>query len=147
MWTIPKPIVNTQLTKSTKQETNPSLYKAQFGELKDAHQKYKLIFTDGSKLDEKAAASIVTENNLFKTRLPNGSSIFSAEVRALQLAMEIVKVSRYKKFMICVDSLSVLQSIENLRLSNPLIQNLIVRYDETIKLGKRSNFFVGFQAM
>ena len=140
LWTIPKPIVNTHLTESTKEETNPSLYKAKFGELKERHQEYKFIFTDGSKLDEKAAASIVTENNIFKTRLPNGSSIFSAEVRGLQLAMEIVKISRYKKFMICVDSLSVLQSIENLRISNPLIKNLITRYDETIKFGKEVIF-------
>ena len=74
-WKLKKPIIERSLTKYTKEETNPYLFKTKFAEIKDTHTDYHFIYTDGSKLDEKAAASIVTETNKLKTSLLDNRTV------------------------------------------------------------------------
>ena len=48
---------------------------------------YKYIYTDGSKVDEKVAAAAVTDSEIFMNRLADHSSIFTAEAKAISLAL------------------------------------------------------------
>ena len=60
-----------------------------------------------------------------KKCLPNEASIFTAEICAINLALQIVDTSNIKKFIIHSDSISVLQSIKNANQNNHLIVKLL----------------------
>ena len=51
------------------------------------------IYTDGSVSDDKAAAAAVIDNYSSIERLPDKSSIFSAELHALYLALDRVETA------------------------------------------------------
>ena len=57
------------------------------------------------------------------------SSIFTAEVCAIDLALNIISRDKHNKFIIFSDSFSVLTSVENKKLESPLIVNLLSRLD------------------
>ena len=57
------------------------------------------------------------------------SSIFTAEVCAIDLALNIISRDNHNKFIIFSDSLSVLTSLKNIKLENPLIVKLLNRLD------------------
>ena len=57
------------------------------------------------------------------------SSFFTAEVSAIDLALNIISRDKHNKFIIFSDSLSVLTSPENKKLENPLIVKLLSRLD------------------
>ena len=50
------------------------------------------------------------------------SSIFTAEARAIDLALNIISKSKLKKIIIFSDSLSVLLSLRNKKISEPSYQ-------------------------
>ena len=59
----------------------------------------------------------------FKRKLfPKESPIFTAEAHAIDLAL-IISESKYKNFIIFLDSLIVLQSLRNKKLEDPLSLN------------------------
>ena len=131
-WQLTKPKIITSLAQTPKQDTPSVLFKQKFLEIKSQWQDHKPIYTDGSKLDDKAAAAIVTQLNTYKQRLPDGASIFTAETRALQLALRVMHISQHKKFIVFVDSLSVLQACENMHIHNPLILDLLEQHHQLI---------------
>ena len=57
------------------------------------------------------------------------SSIFTAEVCAIDLGLNILSRDKHNKFIIFYDSLSVLTSLENKKLENSLIVKLLSRLD------------------
>ena len=69
------------------------------------------LFTDGSKSEEGVAVAAVSTkriNKSFTCRLPDDSSIHTAELRAILLALKHVHYSKEKSFLILSDSLSSL---------------------------------------
>ena len=58
---------------------------------------------------------------MFKARLPSCSSIFSAEMKALCLALRMVYQARGEKFLILSDSLSSLIAIQERKLDHPFL--------------------------
>ena len=67
------------------------------------------------------------------------SSIFTAEVCAIDLALNIISRDKLNKFIIFSDSLSVLTSLKNKKLENPLIVKLLSRLDS---MNSHKNNFV-----
>jgi hypothetical protein len=65
------------------------------------------IYIDQGKV---AAVAAVTKNENFSARLPNEATIFTAEVMAILLASEYIRISIDEQFTIFSDSLSCLQS-------------------------------------
>ena len=55
-------------------------------------------------------------------RLPDNSSIFTAEAKAIDISLYHIRDQPEKQFIIYSDSLSVLRSLKNLDHRNPLIQ-------------------------
>jgi ribonuclease HI len=86
---------------------------------------YTRIYTDGSKDGAAVAAAAVSQTMNRSCRLPNNSSIFSAEASAILLAVDIIKSTTDNKFAIFSDSLSCLQAIQNKRWDNPIILNIL----------------------
>ena len=73
------------------------------------------------------------------------SSIFTAEVCAIDLVLNIISRDKHSKFIIFSDSLSVLTSLKNKKLQNPLIVKLLSRLDSMFS-HKKKKICVGFQA-
>ena len=75
--------------------------------------------------------------------LSDNSSIFTAEAKAIDIALYHIRDRPEKQFIIYSDSLSVLRSLKNLDHRNPIIQQFL-EYIITFQL-LRKLFFVGFQ--
>ena len=71
---------------------------------------YKHIYTDGSKDDMKVGCAVVSDDFSETMRIPDGSSIFTAEAKAIDLALDLIAdCETSNKFIIFSDSLSVLK--------------------------------------
>ena len=102
--------------------TDPSQYISLHNEVKDIFRYYDFIYTDGSVSDDKAAAAVI-DNYSSIERLPDKSSIFSAELHALYLALDRVEMADddERNFIIFSDSKSVVQAISGLNWTHPLV--------------------------
>ena len=101
------------------------------------------IFTDGSKTEEGVAATAVSTkriNKHFTCRLPDDSSVYTAELRAILLALKHVYYSKEKSFLILSDSLSSLESILNLKYDHPVLVQILELYTEVTREGREIVF-------
>ena len=73
-------------------------------------------------------------------RLPDHSSIFSAEAIAVSLALNIIEQSQDKQFLILSDSLSCLNSLENRNFHNSLVLEILESLDKLLKSGYSITF-------
>ena len=100
-------------------------------------------FTDGSKTEEGVAAAAVSTkqiNKPFTCRLPDNSSIYTAELQAILLALKHIYHSKGKSFLILFDSLSSLQSILNLNSDHPILVQILELYTEITRDGREIVF-------
>ena len=111
--------------------------KQNFQELHSRLSDYQHIYTDGSKVEDKVGCAYILGRLHEKIRLPDGSSIFTAESKAIDMALDyIMNNSLENKFVIFSDSLSVLKSLNHTSSKNPKIQNVIKNITSYRKLRK-----------
>ena len=89
---------------------------------------------------------MVHRDNTKCVRLPDAASIFRAELYALLLAIDVVRRSKEKNFVIFSDSKSSLQSINGFNLDSDLVEKFLKDYTVLAENGK-TLFSVGFQVM
>ena len=106
-----------QLSKS---KTHPITFQENFLKIQNNFPDHHHIYTDGSKKGMKLGCAAVFQNQELLKRLPNESSIYSAEVIAIDLANH-----KSSKFIIYSDSKSVLQALLSKNSSCPLITRLL----------------------
>ena len=87
------PPFNITLSYAKKDQNNPSKYIRLHNEVKDVFRDYYFIYADGSVSDDKAAAAAVIDNFSSIECLTDKSSIFSAELHALYLALDRVETA------------------------------------------------------
>ena len=75
----------------SKSEIPPAVFIARFNELLSTCDGYTWIFTDGSKDGKAVGAAAVLGSRVCVKRLPDHSSIFSAEARAILLWLDMVQ--------------------------------------------------------
>ena len=109
-WTLNTPKIILDLHKNKKSEVESHIFKNEFLEIKSNYKHYLSIYKDGSKQDEKVACSVISPNFTDSIRLPDNSSIFTAEAKAIDIALYHIRDQSEKQFIIYSDSLSVLQS-------------------------------------
>ena len=88
---------------TTKDTTNPEVYKQAFWEITSRHPNFVHRFTDGSKVDEKVAAaavSSVARNSPFSCRLRDHFSFYTAELQAILFAFKQASQCQQREFMI-----------------------------------------------
>ena len=68
---------------------------------------------------------VVSNFNIVKRRLPGQASIYTAELCAILLALDVVNNSNEDKYIMCVDSLSCLQAIEHQHIDHPLVLDVL----------------------
>ena len=83
----------------------------------------------GSKDNNKTTRAAVLIKTIHKKAPPMKSSIFTAEVCAIDVALNIISRDKHHKFFIISESLSVLISLRKKKLESPLIVNLLSRQD------------------
>ena len=114
-WTLNPQKIILDLHKNKKTEVESHIFKNEFLEIKSNYKHYLSIYTDGSKQDEKVACS-------------DNSSIFTAEAKAIDIALYHIRDQSEKQFIIYSDSLSALKSLKDLHHRNPLIQQILKKY-------------------
>ena len=127
-WTLNLPKIVLDLHKNKKTEVESHIFKNEFLEIKSYYKYmyYLSIYTDGSKQDEKVACSVISPNFTDSIRLPDNSSIFTAEAKAIDIALYHIREQSEKQFIIYSDS--VLKSLKDLHHRNPLIQQILKKY-------------------
>ena len=125
-WTLNSAEFRFDLMSDKKSVTNRTVFHARYNEIKENFFPYKPIYTDGSKEGNSVAAAAVYGERGLKCCLPD-NSIFSAEIKAMDLALNLAEYSDSNRFIIFSDSLSTLQALSNQRLENPLICNVLER--------------------
>ena len=124
-WCMPTPEVILDLASYKKGEVAAALFQQCLLKIFSDFQGFRRIFTDGSKSEDGrvAAAAVLKQNpnHVFKYRLVDNSSIYSAELQAILLALRHVYQSKDSNFLIISDSLSALQALRNNRLDHPLL--------------------------
>ena len=93
-------------------EVESHIFKNEFLEIKSNYKHYLSIYADGSKQDEKVACSVISPNFTDSIRLPDNSSIFTAEAKAINTALYHIRDQSEKQFIIYSDSLFVLKSLK-----------------------------------
>ena len=128
-WTFSQPRVLFSLHNDKKFQTDPLVFRTNF-------PSYETIFTNGSKDGDTAGSACVTPSDTYKCRLPDNASIFSAEIKAIDLALDHIEQSRSSDFIIFSDSLSVLQSLHNRHIENPLLLDVLLKHNELTELNR-----------
>ena len=124
-WTLHHPKVNLDLSELSKKHTPVPLFIQKFNEIKDDHSYCTPVYTDGSKDNYRVGCRAIINNLSIKQRLPSNASIFTAEATAIDLALDAITESDDDHFIIFSDSLSVLLSLKNKKMDNPLILKLL----------------------
>lgn len=136
-WTLEQPLSDFTLCKYVKSDTSPEQYRQVYLETLLKYNNFIKISTDGSKFNNQTGAAFVTEGDVFKFRLPDVSSVFTAE------AYSLLKVSKFiqenntsNQFLVQSDSLSALTSLQQQYSSNKVIQQTQDNFHQAITSGK-----------
>jgi len=73
-----------------KSAVSPTVFLSKFNVLLSQYDGYTSILTDWSKIGEAVGAAATVTSRFSKKRLPNNSSIYSAEARGLLLTLDMV---------------------------------------------------------
>ena len=125
-WELLAPIVNTELHVNKKDSVDPSDFHLHFYELVERYEGYSFVYTDGSKDNDKVGLGLTTKNRIYKERLPDRCSIYSAELSAIKRTLAFLFKHELKSAVICSDSLSALQAIEHLNIDHPIVQDILI---------------------
>ena len=135
--------VRLDLAKFTKETTNPRTYKEFYLQLISEYPSsdfFFFFFFDGWPGVAAAAVSTKCSRKRLTCRLPDDSSIYTAELRAILLALKRIYCSKRKSFLILSDSLSSLKAIFNLKYEHPVLVQILELYMDLIKNGKEIVF-------
>ena len=58
--------------------------------MQSRYKNYQQIYTDGSKEDSKVGCAVISDNHNNMQRIPDDSSIFTAEAKAIDLALDFI---------------------------------------------------------
>ena len=90
------------------------------------YKDYQQVYKDGPKEDSNVDCAVISDSHFNKLRIPDGSSIFTAEAKAVDLAFDFITTcDNNNKFITFYDSLSVLKAMNQTSLKNLQIQNLL----------------------
>ena len=95
------------------------------------YKNYQQVYTGGSKEESKVGCAVILDNHL--QRIPDASSIFTAEAKAVYLALDfIITCGTHDKFIIFSYSLSVLKAMNRTSSKNQQIQKLLGKCHELL---------------
>ena len=124
---IPPTVILDKELMTNKTTTSSHVLCSRFLEIRQQYRKHQAIFTDGSKVGQKVGAAAIIPPHTLQQRLPDNSSIFSAETRAILMALSHISTqSPQQDSIIFSDSQSVLIAIASSSNDNPLIADILL---------------------
>ena len=88
-----------------------------FKELEETTKNEKAVFTDGSLSANKAGSAAWCSDFTLRARLPLGTSIYTAELYAIYMALKFIETSN-ENYAIFTDSLSTINALGHPHVSN-----------------------------
>ena len=76
----------------------------QFRQMLSQYDRFIPVYTDGSLQDDRTSCAVVIKDDNYLYRLPDHTSIFTAELYAISMAIDKIKDTPDNKFLICSDS-------------------------------------------
>ena len=89
-WCMKSPEILFDLHSRKKSESNPNILKDDFRKMQSRYKNYQQIYTDGSKEDSKVGCAVISDNHSNMQRIPDDSSILTAEAKAIDLALDFI---------------------------------------------------------
>ena len=137
-WEIPPIYTDLNLSFLSKKSDSPSTMLNSFYEHRDSkYRNYNEIYTDGSKMGKKVGCAVVKRNRRpVQVRLADGSSIYSAELLAIKIAIQYAFLSSYRDHVIFTDSESAVKAFQDPNFDHPYIAeafNILHKYKESHK--------------
>ena len=134
-WTA-APVSVCQFLGGNKADFLPNALCALFLAHTQVHEGSIHIYTDGSKSEEGVGYSVAFPEFTRSGTLPITSSIFTAELKALRLALEEIYVfnNDFNTFTIFTDSLSSQQALSDFNNNHPIVQDI---FEWLVLLGHR----------
>jgi hypothetical protein len=126
-WSGRRPSVILRLAELRKSAMHPLTYQKLHADIQHEYADHYSIYTDGSKDKGRVAAAAVCRGLEVVTRIPDQSSIFMTEARALLLALEYIEASDRRDYIIYSDSFSCLQAVANLKIEHPILKKVILK--------------------
>ena len=106
----------------SKKSQSEEIIRAKFYEHDITHKYHSKYFTDGSKSEDGVGYSVVHKSTSYVAKLPDSSSIFTAEISAIITALDMVYHSNQRTNVIYCDSKSVIDSMKKYNSFHPLVQ-------------------------
>ena len=106
------------------------MFQSLFAELKSCYSDHRAIYTDGSKTENRVATAAISDGLSAQVRLPGNASIFTAELQALKMALNIDKNCDSDHFIIFSDSLSRLLALDSNNCDHPFIQDILKLFND-----------------
>ena len=104
-WCMKPPEIVFDLHTGKKSESNLHTLKDDFSRLQSPYKSYKQVQTDGSKEDSKVGCAVISDNHSNMQRIPDDSSIFTAEAKAVDLALDFISTcDAYNTFIMFSDT-------------------------------------------
>jgi len=137
-WLLRHPVIDFTLHSSDKSVTPPEVFKARFYELCDRFKNFYHIYTDGSKIGCRISAALCHKRGVSSIRMPGATSIFNAELHAILLALDVVRKSKEKHFLLLSDSYSSLTALGGSHVDHGTIYKYLKTYSTLTNCGKKS---------
>lgn len=140
-WTIGELKIDSLTTTIPKMNMSPLMFQNEFFCKVSEYPGYYFIYTDGSKYVNSVGCAVFSEQYQKQLRLPDNSTIFSAELIAIISAIEYaLENDTYFKYLIISDSISSLQALQNPFSENALIQDILLLLMRIKQKNKVVNF-------
>ena len=110
-----------------------------FNQKLSLYKNFTTYYTDGSVIGDQTGCAIFSKNIEIKIKLPNNTSIFSAEMYALLKTIKLAQNTNNRNILICCDSLSCLQSLKQMYNKNPIAIKI---YDEIYSMKNEKKFII-----
>ncbi|XP_023230155.1 uncharacterized protein LOC111630298 [Centruroides sculpturatus] len=110
-WSTPEINVDFSLKQFPKESTPDYIYIQHFAEIQHQDKNLIPIYTDGSKSDEYVGSALVCQDEILAEQIELNSSIFTAELHAIYLALKYVIRKGHRCCVIYTDSVSSLQAL------------------------------------
>lgn len=136
-WTLRRPGFIWDLLKFKKASTSSVVFGELFLDIVGGFRDPLLVFTDGSRCDEGVGCAFVMGDMKRSFRLNSDASVFTAEIKAIELALVAIEKQAKDIVVIVSDSLSSLRSISDMYATHPIVQSVQVRLHALAEVGKR----------
>ena len=143
-WTYEPLFVNWELSQYRKSDTNSLVFQTEFARIsQDLYKNYNFIYTDGSKDKERVGCAADCDGTSEAMRLRDHGSIFTAELTAIDIALNLAEwlAGANINNIICSDSQASLQALQNDDFSNPLVLKIRERIHDLTVTGLNISLF------